>query len=50
MDPLVIKVTNNGFATVLEPLSRVAIEAVKQQVLRVITKHLNIKYWKTYVS
>ncbi|MDH2562924.1 hypothetical protein [Acinetobacter baumannii] len=27
VDPLVIKVTNNGFSTVLEPLSRVAIEA-----------------------
>ncbi|MBP2997677.1 hypothetical protein AbaMCR10126_16750, partial [Acinetobacter baumannii] len=27
--PLVIKVTNNGFSTVLEPLSRVAIEAGK---------------------
>lgn len=29
VDPLVIKVTNNGFSTVLEPLSRVAIEAGK---------------------
>lgn len=27
VDPLVINVTNNGFSTVLEPLSRVAIEA-----------------------
>ncbi|HCJ6471192.1 TPA: hypothetical protein NVL99_001219 [Acinetobacter baumannii] len=29
LDPLVIKVTNNGFSTVLEPLSRVAIAAGK---------------------
>ncbi|XZW82736.1 hypothetical protein ACT4VD_00245 [Acinetobacter baumannii] len=29
VDPLVIKVTNNGFSTVLEPLSRVAIAAGK---------------------
>lgn len=29
VDPLVIKITNNGFSTVLEPLSRVAIEAGK---------------------
>ncbi|MFK6685792.1 hypothetical protein Q4372_15100 [Acinetobacter baumannii] len=29
VDPLVIKVTNNGFSTVLEPLSRVAIESGK---------------------
>lgn len=29
VDPLVINVTNNGFSTVLEPLSRVAIEAGK---------------------
>lgn len=29
VDPLVIKVTNNGFSTVLEPLSSVAIEAGK---------------------
>lgn len=27
VDPLIINVTNNGFSTVLEPLSRVAIEA-----------------------
>lgn len=29
VDSLVVKVTNNGFSTVLEPLSRVAIEAGK---------------------